>query len=165
MDANKIHGEKAWRQLRTNATSHIEQILETTSHKTAAILSPTPISKTIQIRWTRHARHCWRNKGKLISDVLLLTPSHGRAGVGRLTKNYLQQLYTDTVYSLEDLPNAMDDRDEWRKRVWEICAHGMTWWWWCVQMSLLSLTFCLFSVSVSLDTLMLILVLGERGHD
>ena len=41
-----------------------------------------PILKTIQIRWTRYARHCWRSKDELVSDVLLWTPSHGRARVG-----------------------------------------------------------------------------------
>ena len=41
-----------------------------------------PITKTIQVRRTRHAGHCWRSKDELISDVLLLTPSHGRAKVG-----------------------------------------------------------------------------------
>ena len=30
-----------------------------------------PIMKTIQVRWTRYAGHCWRRKDKLISDVLL----------------------------------------------------------------------------------------------
>ena len=30
-----------------------------------------PITKTIQVRWTRHAGHCWRSKDKLISDGLL----------------------------------------------------------------------------------------------
>ena len=30
-----------------------------------------PIMETIQIRWTRHAGHCWRSKDELISDVLL----------------------------------------------------------------------------------------------
>ena len=30
-----------------------------------------PIMKTIQVRWTRHAGHCWRSKDELISDVLL----------------------------------------------------------------------------------------------
>ena len=29
------------------------------------------ISKTIQIRWTRHAGHYWKSKNKRISDVLL----------------------------------------------------------------------------------------------
>ena len=33
-----------------------------------------PITKTIQVRRTRHARHCWRSRDKLISDVLLWTP-------------------------------------------------------------------------------------------
>ena len=35
---------------------------------------------------------------------------------------YLQQLFTDTGCSLEDLPEALDDRDEWWERVWWICA-------------------------------------------
>ena len=38
-----------------------------------------PITKTIQVRRTRHAGHCWRSKDELISDVLLWTPTHGRA--------------------------------------------------------------------------------------
>ena len=33
-----------------------------------------PITKTIQVRRTRHAGHCWRTKDELISDVLLWTP-------------------------------------------------------------------------------------------
>ena len=86
-----------------------------------------PISKTIQIRWTRHSGHCWRSKNVLFSDVLLWTSSHRRTGVGRPTRTYLQHLCTDTGCSLEDLLVAMDDRDKWRTRVWEICASS-TWW-------------------------------------
>ena len=33
-----------------------------------------PITKTIQVRWTSHAGHCWRRKDKLLSHVLLWTP-------------------------------------------------------------------------------------------
>ena len=33
-----------------------------------------PITKTIQVRWTRHAGHCWRRRDELISDALLWTP-------------------------------------------------------------------------------------------
>ena len=33
-----------------------------------------PITKTIQVRRTRHAGHCWRSRDDLISDVLLWTP-------------------------------------------------------------------------------------------
>ena len=33
-----------------------------------------PITKTIQVRRARHAGHCWRSRGELISDVLQWTP-------------------------------------------------------------------------------------------
>ena len=33
-----------------------------------------PITKTIQVRQTRHVGHCWRSRDELISDVLLWTP-------------------------------------------------------------------------------------------
>ena len=42
-----------------------------------------PISKTIQIRWRRHASHYWRSRDELISNVLPWAPSHGRASIGR----------------------------------------------------------------------------------
>ena len=41
MDADETDGEKAWRQLHKNAVSNIEQVLETTPHKAAAIRPPT----------------------------------------------------------------------------------------------------------------------------
>ena len=47
------------------------------------------ITKTIQARWTRHAGHCWRGKDKLVSDILLWTPSHGWAKAGWLTRTYI----------------------------------------------------------------------------
>ena len=60
-----------------------------------------PIIKTNQVRRTRLARQCWRSKDELISDVLLWTPSHGRAKAGRPARTYKQQLYADTEYSHE----------------------------------------------------------------
>ena len=48
------------------------------------------ITKTIQVRRTRHAGHCWRSKDELRSDVLLWTPSHGRAKAGRPARTYIQ---------------------------------------------------------------------------
>ena len=42
-----------------------------------------PITKTIRVRRTRHAGHCWRSRDELISDVLLWTPTYGRAKAGR----------------------------------------------------------------------------------
>ena len=80
-----------------------------------------PIKKTIQIRRTRHAGHGLRSKDELISDVLLWTPSHGRAKAGRPARTYIQQLCEDTGCSPEDLPEAMNDREGWRERVRDIC--------------------------------------------
>ena len=37
------------------------------------------ITKTIKVRQTRHAGHCWRSRYGLISDVFLWTPSYGGA--------------------------------------------------------------------------------------
>ena len=88
------------------------------------------ILKTFQIRRTRLAGYCWRSKDEPISDVLRLTPSHGRAKVERPARTYLQQLCTDTGYSLEDLPRAIDGRDEWQQRVREIHASEISWCWW-----------------------------------
>ena len=41
MDANKMYGEKAWWQLRKNAASNIEQVLEAALHKAAAVRPST----------------------------------------------------------------------------------------------------------------------------
>ena len=70
-----------------------------------------PITKTIQVRRTRHAGHCWRSKDELISDVLLWTPA------GRPAQTYIQQLCEDTGCSPEDLLEAMNDREKRQERV------------------------------------------------
>ena len=90
-----------------------------------------PITKTIKVRRTREAEHCWRSKDELISDVLLRTPAYGQAKAGRPARTYIQQLCEDTGCNPEDLPEAMNDREKWRKRVWDIRVNGTTgWWWW-----------------------------------
>ena len=92
------------------------------------------IAKTIQVRRTRHARNCWRSRDELISDVLLWTPTNGRAKAGRPARTYIQQLCEDTGCSPEDRPEAMNDREKWRERVRDIRNSGTAgWWWWCVQ--------------------------------
>ena len=89
-----------------------------------------PITKTIQIRRIRHAEHCWRSRVELISDVLLSTPTYGRAKAGQPAWTYIQKLCEDTGCSPEDLQKAMNDREKWRERVRDILARGTTWWWW-----------------------------------
>ena len=81
-----------------------------------------PITKTIQVKRTRHAGHCWRSRDELIRDVLLWIPTHGRAKAGRPARTYIQQLCEDTGCCPEDLHRTMNDREEWRERVRDICA-------------------------------------------
>ena len=69
----------------------------------------SPIMKTIKIRRTRHAGHCWRSWDELVSVLHLWTSSLGRASsnihtAGRLVRTYIQQLCADTGCSPEDLP-------------------------------------------------------------
>ena len=94
-----------------------------------------PITKTIQVRQTRHAGQCWRSRYELIRDLLLWTPTYGRAKARRPPRTYIQQLCEDTGCSLADLPEAMNDRKKWRERVRDIRASGTTWWWWYVNPS------------------------------
>ena len=77
--------------------------------------------------------HCWRSRDELIRDVLLWTPIHGRAKAGRPSRTYIQQQCEDTECCPEDLPRAMNDREEWRERVRDIRATSVTWWWWWLE--------------------------------
>ena len=86
-----------------------------------------PITKTIQVRRTRHAGYCWRSRDDLISDVLLWTPSHDRAKAEWPARTYIQQLCVDTGCSPEE---AMDDREGERERVRDIRVDSARWWWW-----------------------------------
>ena len=82
-----------------------------TKHQLYSHLPPT--TKTIQVRRTRHAGHCWRSREELISNVLLWTPSYGRTKAGRSARTYIQQLCEDTRCSPEDQPEAINEREEW----------------------------------------------------
>ena len=84
----------------------------------------------VYLCWLYFAGHCWRSRDELISDVLLWTPTHGRAKAGRPARTYIQQLCEATGCCPEDLPRAMNDREEWRERVRDIRATSATWWWW-----------------------------------
>ena len=71
-----------------------------------------------------------KSSDELISDVLLWTPTRGRAKAGRTARTYIQQLCEDIGCCPEDLPEAMNDREKWRERVRDIHASSTTWWWW-----------------------------------
>ena len=91
-----------------------------------------PITKTIKIRRTRHAGHCWRSRDELVNDVLPWITAHGRAKAGRPARTYIQQLYAHTGCSTEDLPKAMDDREVRRETLRNIRADSSTLWWWYI---------------------------------
>ena len=114
----------------TNAACNPEQVLAATPHKTTTVRPPFPITKTIQVRRTRHAGHCWRSRDELIRDVLLWISTHDRGKAGRPALTYIQQLCEDTGCCTEDLPRAMNDREEWREMVRDIRATSAIWWWW-----------------------------------
>ena len=86
-----------------------------------------PITKTFQVRRTRHAGHYWRSRDELISDELLWTPTYGRTKAGRPARIYIQQLCEDTGCSPEDLPKAMNDWEKRRERVGDIRTSSTTW--------------------------------------
>ena len=62
-----------------------------------------PIMKNIQIRLTIHAGHSLTSNDELISNILLWTPSHGRAKAGRPDRSYIQQLCADSVVWRDDV--------------------------------------------------------------
>ncbi|CAM1310307.1 Uncharacterised protein r2_g2061 [Pycnogonum litorale] len=81
-----------------------------------------PISKSIKQQRMRFVGHCWRSKEELIGDVLLWKPSYGKQSAGRPKKTYIDQMMDDTGCRLEELPNAMEDRERWKKRVMDCRA-------------------------------------------
>ena len=121
MDTSHGRLPKGWRKSLTANTRMLWAILNKSwrQHPTKQQLYRhlPPITKTIQVRRIRHAGHCRRSRDVLISDVLLWTPSHGRAKTGRPARTYIQQLCADTRCCPEDLLKAMDDREVWRERV------------------------------------------------
>ena len=127
MDANESYGKK---KLDGNYTRMLQVILNKSwrQHPTKQQLYGhlPPITKTIKIRRTRHAGHCWRSRDDLMSDVLQWTPAHGRAKAGRQARTYIHQVCADMGCSPGDLPKAMDDLEVWRETVRNICADSVT---------------------------------------
>ena len=141
--------EKAGRQLRKNDASNFEQYQEATPHKPQLYGHLPPITKTIKVRGTRHAGHCWRSKDELISDVLQWTPAYGQAKAGRRARTYIQQLCEDTECSPEDLPGAMNDREVWRERFEDILAGCSSWWWWWIYVKIICYNSCYIFVNIT----------------
>ena len=100
-DCYELYWNKSWKQNLTKQLLYGHRL---------------PIFKTIQIRWTKHVGNSRRSKNELISNVPIWTPSHGRASVGRPARTHLHHISTNSGNSLEDMHEAMDDRDKWQER-------------------------------------------------
>ena len=106
MDVDKMYREKARRELHKNATSYFEQIQEAMPLESTAV---QPLTSYLKTHPSKTKKTYWRSKDEIMSDVLLWTPTHGRAGVGRPTRTYRQQLCVDTGCTFEDMPGI----DRW----------------------------------------------------
>ena len=84
------------------------------------------VTSSIREQILRFTGHCWRSKKELICDVLLWLPKHVKRSRGRPAKTFVDQLVDDTEYNVDELMNAMNDRDEWKLRVNE-CRASSTW--------------------------------------
>ena len=100
--------------------------MEITSNNRAIVQKNPNGPETIRKQRMRFAGHCWRADNELASTVLLWQPQHGQRSRGRPANTYIDQLVEDTEYTLDELPNAMNDRDGWRKCVNE-CRASSTW--------------------------------------
>ena len=111
MDTNKMHGKK---KLDGNYTRMLCIVLNKSwkQHPTKEQLNGhlPLISKIIILRQTRHARHCWRTRVELMSDIILWTPIHRCSRVDRPARTYISFVWTlDVIW--KDLSEAMGDRD------------------------------------------------------
>ena len=84
-----------------NTTSYTEQILEATSHKTAAV---QPLTSHLQSQTNKTCGTVLKKQGQTFK-----CHSHGCASVSWPTRTYPEQLCIDTGCSLEDLLEVMDD--------------------------------------------------------
>ena len=132
MDANKTAGEEARRQLHKNATCNLKQVLAATPQLYGHL---PPITKTIQVRRTRHAGLCWRIRDELIRDVLLWTPHMA------VQKQDNQHEHTFSSYvRIRDVVlktylgrwtiGRSGERGSWIS----VLSARWWWWWWSIPM-------------------------------
>ena len=97
MDSNKTAGEEARRQLHKNAACNLEQVLAATPHKTPIVRPPTSYHENYSSLDEPDMQDtAGKSRDELIRDVILWTPTHGRAKAGRPARTYIQQLCEDT---------------------------------------------------------------------
>ena len=73
------------------------------------------ISQAIHIRYIRHSGHSWRSKTKLISKVLLWTPTHGYIRISQTAKICILQFCKHWIQSKGMITNryGFQERIKW----------------------------------------------------
>ena len=110
--SSSIHTTKEMHNMDTKKPqTNSGELHQNAKHRFFLFGLPSSISDTIKVRRTMHAEHSLRSKDELMSDVLSCNSTYRRASVGKTANTYINQLCMDTRYSLNDLTEAMDDRD------------------------------------------------------
>ena len=55
-------------------------------------------TKTIHVRRTRHAEHCWKSRDEHISIIFLWTPLLWQTNAGQPARTYIEHLYPNRMY-------------------------------------------------------------------
>ena len=110
MKSNEKLKKKTFRELSKNALYCSGQIQEAAPHKTVVLRPLLPIWQTIKVRRTRRSRHCYRSKDEQISDIFMLTSTHGHTNIGWPAKTYINQFNEDTGCRGKDLQGVIADR-------------------------------------------------------
>ena len=79
-----------------------------------------PISQTIQVRRTRHAKNCWRSKDELISDMDVLVMTNQQRLI------FISCVQTQDATLEDGLCGRMEEGRE-EESVRELCVVSETW--------------------------------------
>ena len=90
-----------------------------------------PITKTIQVRRTRHAGHCWRSRDETHKRCTLMDPHTWprKKQDDQLERTFSSYVRIQVVVLKTYLGRWTIGR-KWRERVMDIRAASTIWWWW-----------------------------------
>lgn len=109
-----------------NALSSVKQIPERPPNKESSLTTYLLSANLIRQQRLRFAGYCWCSK-EAARDILLWIPSHRKRTPSRL-KMYIDHLMEDTGCRLDEIPNAMNDRNGWKQHVIECWVCSTLWW-------------------------------------
>ena len=116
------------KNLESNAPSYIKQILEVTFHETAAVRPSTSYLTNHPNKTNKACRTLLKKQGLTHKWPSSVDPCTWTCQCWPTKKNLpTTALCWDTGCTLENLPEGMNHRDEWREGIREIHASSATW--------------------------------------